>query len=166
MSHCAQANAGRQEDHAKAAPQLKFGYQMSLQRAPARHVRPSAGYEARQTLALGRAGNEKMKPMANRGGAGPGSAAASGDIDCDVHPAVPGMAVLFPYLDDYWREIVSVRALDRLNLSLTSYPQNAPINCRPDWKPAHGPPRQQPCTRARACARSCRTRRSARPCAD
>ena len=43
------------------------------------------------------------------------------------------MSVLLPYLDDYWREMVSVRALDRLNLSLTSYPQNAPMSCRPDW---------------------------------
>jgi len=56
-----------------------------------------------------------------------------GAIDCDLHPAVPGMSALVPYLDDYWREMVSVRALDRLNLSLTSYPQNAPLSCRPDW---------------------------------
>jgi uncharacterized protein len=56
-----------------------------------------------------------------------------GAIDCDLHPAVPGMSVLLPYLDDYWREMVAVRALDRLNLSLTSYPQNAPLCCRPDW---------------------------------
>ncbi len=58
----------------------------------------------------------------------------AGAIDCDLHPALPGMSVLLPYLDDYWREMVSVRALDRLNLSLTSYPQNAPLSCRPDWK--------------------------------
>jgi predicted TIM-barrel fold metal-dependent hydrolase len=58
----------------------------------------------------------------------------AGAIDCDLHPAVPGMQVLLPYLDDYWREMVSVRALDRLNLSLTSYPQNTPLACRPDWK--------------------------------
>ena len=57
-----------------------------------------------------------------------------GAIDCDLHPAVPGMSVLMPYLDEYWREMVSVRALDRLNLSLTSYPQNAPLSCRPDWE--------------------------------
>jgi uncharacterized protein len=56
-----------------------------------------------------------------------------GAIDCDLHPAVPAMSVLLPYLDDYWREMVSVRALDRLNLGLTSYPQNAPLSCRPDW---------------------------------
>jgi len=48
------------------------------------------------------------------------------------------MRVLLPYLDDYWREMVSVRALDRLNLSLTSYPQNAAISCRPDWMPDDG----------------------------
>jgi uncharacterized protein len=58
----------------------------------------------------------------------------TGAIDCDLHPAVPAMSVLVPYLDDYWREMVQVRALDRLNLSLTSYPDNAPISCRPDWK--------------------------------
>jgi predicted TIM-barrel fold metal-dependent hydrolase len=57
----------------------------------------------------------------------------AGAIDCDLHPAVPGMSVLLPYLDNYWREMASVRALDRLNLSLTSYPQNTPLACRPDW---------------------------------
>src|SRR3984957_10290947 len=62
----------------------------------------------------------------------------AGAIDCDLHPAVPSMRVLLPYLDDYWREMVSVRALDRLNLSLTSYPQNAPLSCRPDWMPGEG----------------------------
>ena len=56
-----------------------------------------------------------------------------GAIDCDLHPAVPGMHALIPYLDDYWREMVVVRALDRLNLNLTSYPQNAPLSCRPEW---------------------------------
>jgi len=62
----------------------------------------------------------------------------AGAIDCDLHPAVPSMRALLPYLDDYWREMVSVRALDRLNLSLTSYPQNAAISCRPDWLPDAG----------------------------
>src|ERR1700743_1736048 len=57
----------------------------------------------------------------------------AGAIDCDLHAAVPGMNVLLPYLDDYWREMVSVRALDRLNLSLTSYPENVPLSCRADW---------------------------------
>ena len=72
--------------------------------------------------------------VGNRQQVAPGRAPKyAGAVDCDLHPAVPGMGVLMPYLDDYWREMVSVRALDRLNLSLTSYPQNAPLTCRPDW---------------------------------
>jgi predicted TIM-barrel fold metal-dependent hydrolase len=55
-------------------------------------------------------------------------------IDCDLHPAVPKTEALLPYLEPYWREMTAVRALDRLNLSLTSYPQNSPLACRPDWK--------------------------------
>ena len=64
---------------------------------------------------------------------GASAQACAGMIDCDLHPAVPAMASLVPYLDPYWREMISVRAIDRLNLSLTSYPQNTPLACRPDW---------------------------------
>ncbi len=35
-----------------------------------------------------------------------GSMRYAGAIDCDLHPAVPAMSVLVPYLDDYWREMV------------------------------------------------------------
>jgi hypothetical protein len=63
-----------------------------------------------------------------------------GAIDCDLHPAVPGMQALVPYLDDYWQEIVAVRALDKLNFSLTSYPQGTPLACRPDWRTAADKP--------------------------
>jgi predicted TIM-barrel fold metal-dependent hydrolase len=72
--------------------------------------------------------------VGNRQRAGAGQPVRyAGAIDCDLHAAVPGMSVLLPYLDEYWREMASVRALDRLNLSLTSYPQNTPLACRPDW---------------------------------
>jgi len=64
----------------------------------------------------------------------------AGAIDCDVHVAVPGLGVLVPFLDDYWRERVSVQQLERLDLSLTSYPPTAPLSGRPDWRPAKGPP--------------------------
>ena len=33
-------------------------------------------------------------------------------IDCDVHPAVPGMAALAPYLDDHWRRSVEERGIE------------------------------------------------------
>ncbi len=44
-------------------------------------------------------------------------APSRGAIDCDVHPAVPGMAALLPYLDEYWREQVTVRGIDGLDLA-------------------------------------------------
>ena len=65
---------------------------------------------------------------------------APGAIDCDVHPALPGTHVLVPYLDEYWRAHVRMRGLDRDNYNASAFPPNAPINCRPDWKPAKGLP--------------------------
>ncbi len=55
-----------------------------------------------------------------------------GAIDCDIHPAVPGMRALLPYLDDHWREQVTVRGIDGLDSA--SFPVNAPANCRADWR--------------------------------
>ena len=64
-------------------------------------------------------------------------------IDCDVHLAVPNTRTLVPYLDDYWREHVIRRGIDGDNLELSAYPPNAPLNCRPDWRPAKGLPGSQ-----------------------
>ncbi len=61
---------------------------------------------------------------------------AAGGIDCDVHPAVPGIAALLPYLDDHWREHVLVRGVDRLDMVCD--PATAPFSARPDWRPAEG----------------------------
>ena len=63
---------------------------------------------------------------------------AAGAIDCDIHPALPGTHVLVPYLDEYWRAHVLMRGLERDNYGLAAVPDNAPINVRPDWKPAKG----------------------------
>jgi predicted TIM-barrel fold metal-dependent hydrolase len=60
-----------------------------------------------------------------------------GGIDCDIHPAVPNLAALLPYLDEHWREQVIVRGMDEL--ASISYPANSPLTARPDWKPAKGP---------------------------
>src|SRR3954451_25451188 len=57
-----------------------------------------------------------------------------GAVDCDIHPAVPDTRVLLPHLDPYWREHVQRRGLERDNFEMNSYPVNAPINARPDWK--------------------------------
>jgi predicted TIM-barrel fold metal-dependent hydrolase len=58
----------------------------------------------------------------------------AGAIDCDFHPAAPGMAQLLPYLDDYWREQICNRAIDRMSFAMMSYPPNAPISARADWR--------------------------------
>ena len=57
-----------------------------------------------------------------------------GGIDCDVHPALPGMATLLPYLDPYWQEQVTVRGIDGLDLS--SFPTQMDAHGRPDWRQA------------------------------
>jgi uncharacterized protein len=61
-------------------------------------------------------------------------------IDCDIHPVVPDFGALLPYLDDYWRETVRTRGIDRTNFDLTSYPPTAPLSARPDWRPETGDP--------------------------
>src|SRR3954469_1777937 len=63
-----------------------------------------------------------------------------GAIDCDIHPAVPSTKVLLPYLSDYWRDQFLNRHIDRSPFVLMSYPPNAPLSCRPDWRPASGLP--------------------------
>jgi predicted TIM-barrel fold metal-dependent hydrolase len=61
-----------------------------------------------------------------------------GWIDCDIHPSVPSLQALLPYLDDHWREMVQQRGLDELNS--ISYPANSPLTARADWRPATGLP--------------------------
>jgi len=55
-------------------------------------------------------------------------------IDCDVHPSVPGMRALMPYLEEFWRDSVEDRGID--SLESISYPPNAPISARPDFRVA------------------------------
>jgi predicted TIM-barrel fold metal-dependent hydrolase len=60
------------------------------------------------------------------------STIVTGGIDCDIHPAVPNLRALHPYLSDHWRDIVVQRGVQELNS--ISYPANAPISARPDWR--------------------------------
>jgi len=53
-------------------------------------------------------------------------------IDCDVHPCVPDMRALAPYLEEFWRDSVADRGID--SLDSISYPPNAPISARPDFR--------------------------------
>ncbi len=61
-------------------------------------------------------------------------------IDCDVHPSVPGMQALTPYLEDFWRDSVEGRGI--ASLESISYPPNAPISARSDFRapPPYLPP--------------------------
>ena len=59
-------------------------------------------------------------------------------VDCDLHPAVPHLTSLLPYLNDYWRDQVTTRGMT--DLISQSYPVNSPISARPDWRPAQGKP--------------------------
>ena len=65
-----------------------------------------------------------------------------GAIDCDIHPAVPGMKALLPYLPPHWAEQITLRGIDGLDLS--SYPLRVPANARPDWRHAKGKPGSDP----------------------
>lgn len=60
----------------------------------------------------------------------------AGGVDCDIHPAVADLSALLAYLDDHWRDMVVQRGLHEL-VSI-SYPPNAPLTARPDWRLANG----------------------------
>jgi uncharacterized protein len=55
-----------------------------------------------------------------------------GAIDCDIHPGVPDLKALLPYMSEFWQESFVDRGLD--GFDMMSYPLNAPITCRPDWR--------------------------------
>ncbi len=44
----------------------------------------------------------------------------AGGVDCDLHPAVPHLTSLLPYLNDYWRDQVTTRGMT--DLVSQSYP--------------------------------------------
>jgi uncharacterized protein len=56
----------------------------------------------------------------------------TGAIDCDIHPGVPGIRALLPYMDAHWRDAFVSRGMDGFDMA--SYPPGAPISCRPDWR--------------------------------
>lgn len=57
-------------------------------------------------------------------------------IDCDLHPVVPGINALLPYLDDHWRETVIRRGIE--DLTTISYPTRNPLSFRQDWRDETG----------------------------
>ncbi|RYJ02919.1 MAG: amidohydrolase, partial [Acetobacteraceae bacterium] len=57
-------------------------------------------------------------------------------IDCDVHPMVPGMRALTPYMDEFWRDQVTERGITTLDSQ--SWPIRSPKTIRQDWRGANG----------------------------
>jgi predicted TIM-barrel fold metal-dependent hydrolase len=57
-----------------------------------------------------------------------------GAIDCDIHPAVPALSSLIPYMSDHWREMALQAGFHELET--VNYPPGAPITARQDWRPA------------------------------
>jgi uncharacterized protein len=64
----------------------------------------------------------------------------AGAIDCDLHPLMPSATALLPYLDEYWRDQLVNRHIDRYSFVLTSYPPYSPLSARPDWRQTSGLP--------------------------
>jgi len=60
----------------------------------------------------------------------------TGAIDCDVHPSVPDVNALLPYLDTFWRDSVVDRGLSSLDSN--SYPLKSPLTSRPEWRNKNG----------------------------
>ena len=59
-------------------------------------------------------------------------------IDCDIHPALPGVATLLLYLSEHWRETLARSGL--ADIDTVNYPPGSPLSARPDWRPAAGKP--------------------------
>ena len=57
-------------------------------------------------------------------------------IDCDVHPTMPGLSTLLPYMDPHWRETLTQRGMHELDS--IAYPNNSPLTVRTDWRPQTG----------------------------
>ena len=59
-------------------------------------------------------------------------------IDCDVHPNVPGLKTLLPFMEPYWADTLVQRGMHELET--ISYPNNSPLTARADWRPDTGKP--------------------------
>jgi hypothetical protein len=75
--------------------------------------------------------------------------AYNGAIDCDIHPTVPDIPALLPFMDAYWRDAFVSRGID--GMEMASYPPGAPLACRADWRPAKGRPASDQETVATQC---------------
>ena len=59
-------------------------------------------------------------------------------IDCDIHPSVPGLKALLPYMEPHWAETLTQRGMHELDS--ISYPNRGPLTARKDWQAETGKP--------------------------
>ena len=59
-------------------------------------------------------------------------------IDCDIHPSVPGLKTLLPYMEPHWAETLTQRGMHELDS--ISYPNRSPLTAREDWQAETGKP--------------------------
>ncbi|MBN8897783.1 MAG: amidohydrolase, partial [Rhodospirillales bacterium] len=57
-------------------------------------------------------------------------------VDCDVHPTVPSLQALLPYMDEVWRDNAVRRGIEEL--ATVSYPTTNPLSSRADWRDPSG----------------------------
>jgi hypothetical protein len=67
---------------------------------------------------------------------GSGTPSTRGAIDCDVHPMVPSLRALTPYMDAFWADQVVERGMTTLDSQ--SWPIGSPKTIRADWRDAAG----------------------------
>ncbi|WP_270935275.1 amidohydrolase family protein [Falsiroseomonas oryzae] len=60
----------------------------------------------------------------------------TGAVDCDLHPDLPPVAALLPYLEGHWADAMVERGIE--SLETASYPPNVPLAARPDRRPLLG----------------------------
>lgn len=59
-----------------------------------------------------------------------------GGIDCDLHPDIPPVSALLPYLNGHWADAMVERGIE--SLESVAYPPNAPLTVRPDRRGLSG----------------------------
>lgn len=57
-------------------------------------------------------------------------------IDCDMHPIVPNIQALQPFMADNWRASIDDRGIE--GFDSISYPPNSPLSGRADWRTESG----------------------------
>jgi predicted TIM-barrel fold metal-dependent hydrolase len=58
-------------------------------------------------------------------------------IDCDVHPRVPSMSAITPFMPRHWQDSVADRGIPALDS--IAYPPGAPLSCKPAHRAEGGP---------------------------